>query len=134
MAVEWKESLAVGVKEIDDQHKELFKRVNDLFEACNQGKGKEEVGKIINFLGDYVISHFNTEEKLQQKYNYPDYPSHKKEHELFIQEFTELKKQFEAEGPTGLFVIKINKKVIDWLIQHIGRVDKALGAYLKDKI
>jgi len=133
MAVEWRENLAIGVKEIDDQHKELFKIVNDLFEACNKAKGKEEVGKVIDFLGDYVVKHFNNEEKLQQKHNYPDYASHKQKHELFIQEFIELKNQFEKEGPSGLFVIKVNKKVIDWLVQHIGKVDKALGLYLKNK-
>jgi hemerythrin len=46
MAIEWTDDLAVGIVEIDNQHKELFHQINQLLEACNQGKGKETVGKI----------------------------------------------------------------------------------------
>ncbi len=36
MAIEWTMGLSTGVDEIDDQHKELFKRINRLLDACNQ--------------------------------------------------------------------------------------------------
>ena len=39
-----------GVDKIDEQHKVLFERINDLIEACNQGKGKETVAELITFL------------------------------------------------------------------------------------
>ena len=42
MSIEWSNSLATGVTEIDDQHREIFNRVNRLSEACSEGKGKEE--------------------------------------------------------------------------------------------
>ena len=58
MAIQWNEELATGVLEIDNQHKEIFARINRLLEASSQGKGKQEVGRMIDFLGDYVISHF----------------------------------------------------------------------------
>lgn len=45
MAIEWTDELATGVNKIDNQHKELFKRINNLLDACNQGKGKDEVKK-----------------------------------------------------------------------------------------
>jgi hypothetical protein len=51
------------VDEIDDQHKEIFRRINGLLDSCRQGKGKEDVGKVINFLDDYVVTHFGREEK-----------------------------------------------------------------------
>ena len=64
MAIEWTEDLATGVNKIDNQHKELFKRINNLLEACNQGRGKNEVEKVIKFLDDYVIIHFSEEENI----------------------------------------------------------------------
>jgi len=130
MKIEWKENLSVGVKEIDDQHKELFKRANDLFEACGRATGKEEVKKVTAFLSDYIVKHFICEETIQKEHNYPDYISHKKEHEKFTRDFTELKKQLEKEGSTGLFVIKVNKLITEWLLQHIGKADKEIGLYL----
>lgn len=134
MAIQWKDSLATGVQEIDNQHKELFDAINKLFDACSQGKGKEEVDKVIKFLGDYVVLHFGAEEKLQKKFSYPEYNAHKEQHEKFISDFLELKKQIDTEGANARSVILINRVVVDWLIKHIGVSDKKLGVFLKDKI
>lgn len=134
MAILWRESLETGVKEIDDQHKELFKAVNRLLDACGQGKGKEEVGSVIKFLEDYVVTHFTAEEKLQKESHYPEFDFHKQQHAEFIKSFAEIKKQFETEGVSMHFVPALNRMVVDWLVKHIGSLDKALGTYLKSKI
>lgn len=134
MAIQWDQSLSVGIDEIDNQHKELFNRVNALLDACNQGKGKQVVGEIIDFLGDYVITHFGAEERYMQQYNYPDYDAHKAMHDGFIDSFGQLKKKFESEGPGIQLVLQTNRTVVDWLIKHIGNTDKALGAFLKTKM
>lgn len=134
MAIQWDQSLSVGIDEIDNQHKELFNRVNALLDACNQGKGKQVVGEIIDFLGDYVVTHFGAEERYMQQYNYPDYDAHKAMHDSFIDSFGQLKKKFESEGPGIQLVLQTNRTVVDWLIKHIGNTDKALGAFLKTKM
>ncbi|MCX7923752.1 MAG: bacteriohemerythrin [Clostridia bacterium] len=133
MGVQWKDSLAIGVGEIDNQHKQLFEAVDKLFTACTERKGKEEVGNTVKFLEDYVVTHFNDEEKIMQNCDYPQYDAHKQQHEQFIKDFSELKNRFEEEGPTVYFVSNINRTVVDWLIKHIGSSDKALGAFLKAK-
>ena len=133
MAIEWTEDLAVGFKEIDDQHRELFTMINRMLEACNQGKGKEVLDEILGFLENYVVIHFGTEERLMQQYNYPDYASHKKHHEQFIQSFTKLKQEMATTGPGTHIVIMTNRTVVGWLNSHIRNVDKLLGAFLKDK-
>ena len=133
MAILWKENLSVGVNEIDNQHKELFNRINNLLDACTRGKGSEEVKRTSDFLSEYVISHFGTEEKLMNKYNYPDYASHKEKHEKFKKEFAELKMKIEKEDTGLLTTIGTNHLLIDWWLNHIGKVDKALGAFLSGK-
>ena len=42
MVVVWDEELATGHKEIDKQHKELFRRFNDFQMACKQERGLDE--------------------------------------------------------------------------------------------
>jgi hemerythrin len=133
MAIEWTVDLSVGIAEIDEQHKELFKRINQLLEACNQGKGKETVGQTIEFLGNYVLEHFGSEEAQMIKYNYPDYSQHKAYHTEFIKSFSELKAKFEADGPGSHIVIMTNRVVVGWLNSHIRNVDKLFGAYLQTK-
>ncbi|MFZ5627087.1 MAG: bacteriohemerythrin, partial [Bacillota bacterium] len=98
MAVNWTPALAVGVAEIDRQHQELFRRIDNLLTAMSQGKGKEEVGNILKFLEDYVVVHFAAEEKLMQSHNYPAFNEHLAQHQAFIQDFAKLKEQFNREG------------------------------------
>ena len=133
MGIKWSPEYAIDVEIIDNQHKELFSAINNLLEACNQGKGKEEAGEILKFLENYVVEHFKTEEEIQKESGFPEYEAHKKAHDGFIQSFTELKKAFAEEGATLSFVVKINKIVVDWLIQHVTQADKRLGVFLKEE-
>jgi len=134
MGYTWTTALSVGVEEIDEQHKELINRFNALLAAASQGKGKQEIGSIILFLNDYVIKHFSDEEKLQVKYSYPQYLSHKAEHKRFIEDFGRLKQELEAQGVTSSIVIAVQRRVGDWLINHICKVDQELGKYIRAAI
>jgi len=58
MPFEWTQNLSIGVAEIDNQHKELFKRINNLLDAISQGKGKQELFAVLEFLEDYSKFHF----------------------------------------------------------------------------
>ncbi|MFN3531895.1 MAG: bacteriohemerythrin [Candidatus Brocadia sp.] len=133
MAIQWNESLAVGVEMIDNQHKGIFSRVNNLLNAMAQGKGRDEVGKVIAVLADYVVKHYSAEEAIMAKHNYNDLPSQKAEHTQFIKDFSGLKKEFETKGVTPHLVIQVQQKVCNWLTYHIGNEDKKIGAFLKTK-
>ncbi len=134
MALEWTEDLVTGSFEIDRQHKELFKRINALLEACRQGKGKAEISKVVQFLDDYVATHFAEEEKYMKKYDYPAYAAHKAQHLEFIENFSELRRQIEKDGAGVHLLVKTNHMVVQWLINHISKVDRALGTFLKARI
>ena len=133
MSIEWDTSLATGNNDIDSQHKELFRRFDNLLTACNQRRGKEEVRSVLIFLGDYVRSHFSMEEQLQRKHGYPDYPSHKAQHECFILDLKKLEDQFQDEGVSLSLVIQTNQAMVNWLIKHINATDRALADYLQAK-
>jgi len=132
MAIKWTDDLAVGITDIDSQHKELFAQINTLSIAMSQGKGKEEIGKIIAFLGDYTIKHFGNEERKMDAKAYPKSAAHKAMHAAFITTFLKLKGDFEKTGATSSLVIDVNVKVVDWLKTHIAETDKQLGAFLKN--
>lgn len=133
MTIGWSNDLIIGVEHIDNQHKELFEKVSFLLEVCYQGKGKDEISKIIKYLEDYVAVHFEQEELLLKKYEYPQFDSHKAEHENFIKDFLEVKKKLLFEGPTATIIINLNHVLIHWLKNHVKKSDKAFGIFLKNK-
>ncbi len=76
--VKWTKSLVSGIPGIDKQHKELVDKINELLDATRSRKGKEEIVSIFEFLSVYVQEHFEDEERLLLKYNYPKFDEHKK--------------------------------------------------------
>ena len=131
MAVQWSENLAVGVNMIDEQHKGIFSRINNLMNAMSQGKGKEEVGKVLEFLADYTQKHFSAEEKLMMQNIYGGYPVQKAAHTQFIKDISGLKKDFDAKGATSDVLLRTQRHLSDWLMKHIVSEDKKLGTFLQ---
>ncbi len=133
MAIEWTQDLATGIGWQDNQHKELFTKINSLMEAMKTGKGKDEIVKLFKFLDDYTVLHFGNEERTMEKLNYNEYSSHKSQHKNFISNLSDLKKQLETAVVPVAVVVKTQSMLVDWLKNHISKVDKVLGAFLKTK-
>ena len=133
MEYKWDKSLETGHEKIDEQHKQLFVTLNTIIEESEQGRGKDEIYKTLDFLSQYTIMHFMTEEKLQKEYEYPDYAIHKKSHEDFRATVKELTNTLIEKGPHKELIDTAAKTVGDWLINHIKGSDIKMAAYLKSK-
>ncbi len=134
MAIQWSKKLSVGSDLIDDQHKELFRRFNDLVEACRQQKGKQKVIELLNFLDQYVISHFSDEEKLMERCGYPGRLAHGEQHRDFIGKLAELRGAMKEEGASLRIVVETNQILLEWIIHHIRTEDGAVGVHLSRQV
>ncbi len=133
MLASWTNDLAVGFKDIDEQHAKFIEIVNELHDAAKEGKAKEKINEVIEFLGDYTVTHFATEEKLMDKYSYPDSAAHKAQHKAFIEVFKKFKSDLSSGKASLSLVLEIKTKIYDWLINHIKNTDKKFGAFLQGK-
>jgi len=134
MAIDWTPGLSVGVDEIDAQHQELFARVNALLAAMNAGRGRDDLGRTLSFLGDYVDRHFGLEEAYMRRFNYPGYFAHKRAHDAFVADFKKIRKDLAFVGPRTSLVLEVQQRLGGWLVHHIGGVDRALAAFLKEHL
>ena len=126
----WNDSLLTGITLIDDQHRELISRMDQLMQATRVGKGQTEVDQTLRFVVSYTQEHFKDEEGLQLKYNYPDIDKHKALHAGFVKTVIDLLLEFQKTGTSPGLTSKINKTLVQWLIQHIRIEDKKLAAHL----
>ena len=129
MAIEWTPNLTVGVNSIDDQHKTLFDKANQLFEAGKNNKTKEFISEMLDFLDAYTKQHFNSEEVYMRSISYPGYDDQKKLHTDFIAALAKLKKDYQESGGNILVILNANQMVVDWLLKHISVEDKKIGIY-----
>jgi len=121
--------MEIGVKKIDDQHKELVDRINTVASLGARAVSKEETQKTINLLSDYIVKHFHDEETLQKKSNYPKYEWHKEQHKLFIERYQQMKAEFLELGPSPKFTVDMNSIIIEWVVRHIKTADKEFGKF-----
>jgi hemerythrin len=130
---EWDSRLETGIRVIDEQHRELFKRVNQLELAIYQGRSRDELLKMINFLDYYVEDHFAAEEILMRKNKYPDLPKHAKEHQEFRNMYKGVKDEFTKKGSDSYLAIDVDKKIRKWFENHVLNADMAYVPFLKGK-
>jgi hemerythrin-like metal-binding protein len=127
----WTPSLETGHVKIDSEHKTLVKALNRLHAAMKEWRGKAEVGEILIFLRDYTVTHFKTEENLMALHRYPGAVAHTAIHEALIKQVAELVQKYEAgQGVLTLSVLDFLER---WLVDHIGKEDKDLAAFLDAK-
>ena len=128
---EWNPEWATGHELIDSQHQQLIAAVNSLFDAQRDGKGREEVERTMTFLVEYTTKHFNDEQKIQEKCEYPLYPEHKRIHDDFKNSAIELSHTLRRDGPTDELVRHICVTIGRWVINHIKSEDFKLAAHIK---
>ncbi len=131
MAIMWTPDLSVGVDHIDEQHKIWFQKANELFEAGKEGKAKEYINTMLDFLDEYSKKHFKDEEAYMEKIGYPELDAQKRAHASFVERLAKLKKDYNESGGNITIIINANKMVLDWLINHIRTMDKKIGEYAK---
>ena len=130
MKYELTDDLLTGNALIDSEHRELFAAVNNLMDACAQGKGRDQIQKTVQFLGDYVAKHFRDEEGLQTKSNYPGYPAHKQFHDGYRRKLAETTQVLTREGPSVKALGDLNG-VVAILVSHIRTEDRRLARHIK---
>jgi hemerythrin len=126
----WDSTLSVGVKEIDTQHQKLVELINKLHDGMSSGKSHEVMGDILQELAKYTVYHFGAEEKYMQKFAYPEYPAHKKEHDALLKQVTDFKTQFDS-GKKGISM-ELMDFLKKWLLNHIKGTDKKYTKFFND--
>ncbi|MCD8245840.1 MAG: hemerythrin family protein [Parabacteroides sp.] len=124
----WDTSLETSIPIVDQQHKEMFKQLDVLLDYTNT----ERIAETLAFLSEYVVKHFGTEELMQKSARYPLAATHKKEHDAFIQNYLELKHEYEMSGEDSLVLNKLLKMILEWLHKHIMGLDKDFAIYFKN--
>lgn len=131
MAFTWTKDLETGNLQIDTEHQQLIQALNKLLAACSSGKGREEVGNTMNFLLQYTKTHFAHEEMLQIQSRYPDYVNHKKYHAEFAKVVNEISDRLKNEGSSLQLVGEINRRMGDWLVNHIKCEDRKVAKHIQ---
>lgn len=128
--LEFDEKYLYGIPEMDDEHKELIEKAENLINAYQNNNPEEEILKLMFFLKEYVDSHFSSEEALQKKYNYPEFEHHKALHNEFKLKFLDLYEEVLTKGLDLSNRLQFNHLCSEWILKHIGEEDKKIAEHI----
>lgn len=127
----WSDKFKTGVAQIDLQHQELVKQINALHDAMKAGKGKEQVGKAIEFLAKYTADHFRTEEALMQRHGYPGFDQHQAAHRDLVAKVVALIAK--VKKGEAVLTIEVSDFLAEWVKHHISEMDMGYVPFFKAK-
>lgn len=122
----WNPSFELGVPEIDEQHRLLFKAVSDMHDAFLSGRQEVPTDEVVLFMETYAKVHFVVEEALMRQHPHPEVEGHMASHRAFEEKVSE---DFLYRTGMGsrILTIQVLEYLRDWLVHHIGEEDRALA-------
>jgi hemerythrin len=130
MMLIWTEKFATGFPEIDEQHRRLIRHVNQLEAMLLKTNPTVEdvqfIGIFLDFLEDYIHSHFSFEEKCMACHRCSAHEKNLAAHENFRQMFQRFKAKASKEGFRMELLIDLNQTINVWIQDHILRIDTQL--------
>lgn len=126
--LEWDESIALHLPDIDAQHQRLIGWINDLDDAVRRGDGANAVREVLWELIGYATEHFATEERLMVAYDFPGFTSHRQEHDHFVMRLQEIQSRFHDGETLSTTTLQF---LMDWLVNHIKGTDRLYGAFIR---
>ncbi|MCL2852203.1 MAG: hemerythrin domain-containing protein [Defluviitaleaceae bacterium] len=126
----WKDSYALGVELIDNQHKELFFNVTESFVLSIHSPGaymnRQYCINLINFLKGYAVRHFKDEEDYQVSIGYPGFNAHREQHECLKHDLAKYEKRLVDSNFTLPSMKIFLGFVLHWLMHHVAEEDSKI--------
>ncbi|NJD36087.1 MAG: bacteriohemerythrin [Betaproteobacteria bacterium] len=128
--IAWSSDFALGIDEIDEQHKALVGMINALDASTHDDTGAQTLRRLLGELNDYVRDHFAFEERLMAggRCSQELVTRHMGEHAYFRSVLKDLTADFE-HGRRNITVTLI-EYLVHWLLHHIVVVDRAMAHQL----
>ncbi|MCE5269771.1 bacteriohemerythrin [bacterium] len=127
----WEKSYSVGIRELDAQHIELFRLLDELSEAIEDNLPLDIEYSVIK-LDVYTLYHFVCEEHLMKKHGYPEFDAQVAEHEVFKRRVKDFRQRLDKDS-AGL-ALEIKSFLYDWITNHIRTEDHKYGPFLSERM
>lgn len=126
------DDLFTNIQSVDEQHRELFDRLNRLLFAVSDNPA--EIPAFLDYLQSYIEEHFHLEEELMRKHKYDDIESHRALHQGFKSTVNEIVQRYRSEEMSNETLVKhLEMEVGLWLVKHISKIDRKMTGWIIER-
>ncbi len=125
---EFTDDYLIGIELIDNEHKELFRIVdqaNRLVKSYDGASGYDKILDILDNLKEYTKEHFTDEEEYMESIHYEGLEAQRRAHDAFIQKLENIDLSEIDENPQESLQ-QLLEFLLGWLVNHILHTDKKI--------
>jgi hemerythrin-like metal-binding protein len=129
--LEWRDSFRTGIEEVDHEHRELIRLVNDAYASVGAGADgrRERTEECLGEIYARISAHFALEEKAMAARAYPQLAPHKADHEGLLDDIREvMDEQVESGVLDGA---AFGARLAEWFGGHFRTHDASLHRFLR---
>ena len=119
----------IGVDQIDDEHRELFRLVGEVQDLLHDKWTDDkyfEICDVIERLKEYAAQHFLHEEEYMEQIGHPELEMQREQHAQFCEKVNEVDVR-SAEGDQQALITDLLSFLVKWLYRHIMGSDLLIG-------
>lgn len=126
MTMQWRDVYALGIVEVDEQHRQLLSIFSSIEQAITVGGARQDILGRLAGLRDFARVHFQTEERLMVLNEFPGLGEHAVQHREFFRQLNAI----ENQSLESLARQELLGFLFDWFRDHILVSDRRYAVYL----
>lgn len=127
----WNDAHSIGISEIDNQHKDIFGKMQNLQRATRAGQSALQLEPTLIEFASLCEAHFRTEETLMAFHRFPGLEDHRSEHRVIHEELQRFLAEL-AVGKPGL-IVDFLEYLEDYQGIHVLQHDMKYRDYLMEQ-
>ncbi|HEX7374590.1 MAG TPA: bacteriohemerythrin [Steroidobacteraceae bacterium] len=127
--LEWRDDFRIGIAEVDHEHQELIRLINELHAALGADRSQERVEEFLGEIFARISAHFALEEKDMQARRYLEFAAHKTDHERLLDDIRDIMDEHSDHGV--LDEQAFSNSLAAWFGDHFKTYDARLHGFLQ---
>ncbi len=115
--ISWDNQFAIGIKSIDEQHKQIVQLLNVVYANFKQGKAKAEIKASLTEFINVITTYLQQQETYYKQFSYAKADECATEHKLFLQKINQFNKDYSANKIK--FLDDIIEDIKQWIFVNV---------------
>ena len=130
--IPWSDTfLAVGEPEMDGEHQQFIRLLNELNKAI-ETDDRKTIEQLLNSVLSDATCHFHHEQQLLEKWNYPKAKAHAKRHAELTEQCSRAMKEMREADNDRLWPLR-GRQIKQWLFEHLAHDDAEYADFLRER-
>ncbi len=119
MAIAWTSDMATGAQTLDDDHRRIVGRANDLIAAVGAGEDPGSVDRALRGLGNAALRHFGRDEDCAVRHRCPALETNGEARAEFIAILARFRVDYERNGASADVAASLEHELGSWVTRYL---------------